>query len=243
MCSISFCGSTTVSTILPLSKIFKFVPDKVPKDLGYGVKTITEEIANIVSHGTGLLLFLVGSPLLLYKAATSGVEHYLIGCVIFCISLLMVYTSSTIYHSTFRALAKRRMRILDHVSIYFLIAGSFTPFLLITIHSKLGDWALITLWSMVLIGSVFKLFYTHKFKLASTLAYVSMGTISFFFLEPLERDLPELSYLFLQIGLYSYLIGVPFYLWRKLYFNHLIWHLFVLCGSITHFIAVWLMLD
>lgn len=224
-----------------MSKLFKFVPDEVPKDLGYGVKTIPEEIANIVSHGVGLLLFVVASPLLIYKAAISNVDYYLLGSIIFCISLLMVYTSSTVYHCTFRDYAKRRMRIVDHVSIYFLIAGSFTPFLLITIQSKSGDWALITLWSMVLIGSVFKLFFTHKFKVASTIAYVLMGAISFLFLEPLEQNLPDLSYSFLQIGLYSYLIGVPFYLWRKLYFNHLIWHIFVLIGSLTHFIAVWLM--
>jgi hemolysin III len=224
-----------------LKNIFKFVPDEVPEDLGYGVKTIPEEIANIVSHGIGLLLFLIGSPLLIYKAATSSVDYYLIGCAIFCTSLLMVYASSTIYHSTFRAQTKRRMRIVDHVSIYFLITGSFTPFLLITIQSKSGDWVLITLWVMVIVGSIFKLFYTHKFKTASTLAYVLMGTVSFFFLEPLEQNLPDLSYLFLQIGIYSYLIGVPFYLWRKLYFNHLVWHIFVLGGSVSHFLAVWYM--
>lgn len=237
---MSLCGST-ISTITSLQKLFKFVPDEVPENLRYGIKSIPEEIANMVSHGAGLLFFIIGIPLLIYKSVNSEIEGYFFGNLIFGVSLLMVYTSSTVYHSVFRLKIKRRLRIFDHISIYFLIAGSFTPFLLVYVRTETGNWVLISLWTMVLIGSIFKLFYTHKFKLVSTLAYVAMGALALFVLEPLRQNLPESSYLFLQIGLASYLVGVPFYLWKRLYHNHLIWHIFVLGGSLSHFIAAWMM--
>lgn len=230
-----------ISTITFLQKLFKFVPDEVPENLRYGIKSMPEEIANMVSHGVGLIFFLLGIPFLLYKSVNSGVDGYLLGNLIFGLSLLMVYTSSTVYHSVFRVRIKQRLRVFDHISIYFLIAGSFTPFLLVYVRTETGNWVLISLWTMVLVGSIFKLFYTHKFKLVSTLAYVSMGALALVVIEPLRLSLPETSHLFLKIGLGSYLLGVPFYLWKRLYHNHLIWHIFVLCGSLSHFIAAWLM--
>lgn len=226
-----------------MRKLFKFVPDAVPENLRYGIKSIPEEIANMVSHGVGLIFFLLASPFLIYKTLVSGVAYYTLGSAVFAVSLLMVYTSSTVYHSVFRLKAKRRLRVFDHISIYFLIAGSFTPFLLVFVRNESGKFVLITLWAMVLIGSVFKLFFTHKFKIVSTLAYVGMGALALLVIEPLRLGLPELSYIFLKIGLASYLIGVPFYLWKQLYFNHFIWHVFVLGGSLSHFIAAWLMVE
>lgn len=225
-----------------MRKLFPFIPAAVPDDLKYGIKSINEEIANMLSHGVGFVLFLIGAPLLLYKSIHSDTQGYLIGSMVFCFSLLMVYTSSTIYHSVYKVKLRRKLRVFDHISIYFLIAGSFTPFLLVTVQSETGKWVLITQWLMVLIGSVFKFFFTHKFKLISTLAYVGMGALSLFVIEPLRLALPLTSYQFLQVGLFSYLFGVPFYLWGKLPFNHLIWHLFVLAGSVSHFVAVWLMI-
>lgn len=224
-----------------MSKLFKFVPDEVPENLRYGIKSIPEEVANMVSHGVGAVFFLVGTPPMLHKSATSGTDGYFLGTLIFSISLLMVYASSTVYHSVFRLKIKRRLRVLDHVSIYFLIAGSFTPFLLVYVPSETGKWVLNILWTMVAVGSVFKLFYTHKFKLISTLAYISMGALALIVIEPLQQNLPELSYRFLQLGLGSYVIGVPFYLMKSLYFNHLIWHIFVFLGSFLHFLAIWWM--
>ena len=203
------CGSP-ISTITFLQKLFKFVPDEVPENLRYGIKSIPEEVANMVSHGIGLVIFLIGSPFLVYQALVSDVDNYTLGTVIFCVSLLMVYISSTVYHSVFRLKIKRSLRIFDHISIYFLIAGSFTPFLLVYVQTQIGSLVLTSLWTMVLVGSVFKLFYTHKFKLISTLAYVGMGALALVVIEPLRLTLPEISYTFLQIGLGSYLLGVPF---------------------------------
>lgn len=196
----------------------------------------------MISHGIGFVFFLFSSPFLIYKAATSGNENYVFGSVVFCISLLMVYTSSTLYHSVYRLRTKQRLRTLDHISIYFLIAGSYTPFLLVFVRTERGDLVLTILWAMVIIGSAFKLFFTHKFKAISTLAYVSMGAMALLVMEPLQSNLPEISFIFLKAGLLLYFIGVPFYLWIRLRYNHLVWHIFVLAASICHFIGVWKMI-
>lgn len=195
----------------------------------------------MVSHGVGFAFFLLATPALLFHAFTEKTVAYLLGTIIFCVSLLMVYTSSTLYHSVYTLKLRQRLRIFDHISIYFLIAGSFTPFILVYVPTSSGKQTLITLWVMVLIGAVFKYFYTHKFKLVSTLAYVGMGAMAFFVIEPLQQNLPEISYLFLRIGLASYVLGVPFYLWKNLNYNHLIWHIFVIGGSLAHFLAIYLM--
>lgn len=196
----------------------------------------------MLSHGFGLVFFLTASPFLIFRAVQVDIDGYAFGSLVFCFSLLMVYTSSTIYHSVYKLKLKKPLRVFDHISIYFLIAGSFTPFIFLAVPSEIGKWVLITQWTMVAIGTVFKLFFTHTFKLISTLTYVGMGAMSLFVIEPLRLALPASSYQFLQLGLFSYLLGVPFYLWGKLPYNHLIWHVFVLGGSVSHFIAVWLML-
>lgn len=226
-----------------MKKLFKFIPDTIPENLHHSIKSIPEEYANMISHGAGLMLFIVGLPFLLYKSIASGVGGYTTGNLVFGISLLMVYSASTLYHSVFRLRLRSRLRTFDHISIYFLIAGSFTPFLLVYLRSERGTLVLITLWLMVLIGSVFKFFFTDRVKLVSTMAYVGMAGMALFVIEPLSLVLPEISYSLLKLGMISYLIGVPFYLWQRLYFNHLIWHLFVLGGSVSHFLAIWYLID
>ena len=213
------------------------IPKEVPEELKPLIKSIPEEIANMVSHGLGILFFLVSIPLLLLRVQNDG--WLLLGSAIFSVSLLMVYFSSTIYHSVYKLYLKRRLRVFDHISIYFLIAGSFTPFILAHIQTTLG-WSLLgIIWLMVLIGGVFKYFFTHRFNVVSTLAYVGMGGMAVFIITPLRENLSDQSLLWLATGGISYLIGVPFYLWKGLKFNHLIWHIFVLGGSISHFMAVW----
>lgn len=216
------------------------LPEGVPEELKPLIKSIPEEIANMVSHGLGALFFVVGVPLLLFQVKDNF--WLLLGCVIFGISLLMVYFSSTIYHSVYRLFLKRRLRVFDHISIYFLIAGSFTPFILVHIQTTLGWTILGVIWLMVLIGGVFKYFYTHRFNVISTLAYVGMGCMALFLITPLSENLPEKSLSWLAAGGVSYLLGVPFYLWKKLKFNHLIWHVFVLGGSVSHYLAVWFLI-
>jgi hemolysin III len=220
-------------------KLFKFVPDEIPKGLEGNIKSIPEEIANMVSHGIGWIFFLCAVPALLFKANQTGNVWYFIGCLVFGISLMMVYTSSTLYHSYYKDFVRKRLRVFDHISIYFLITGSFTPFILVHLQTSIGWFIFGVLWSMVLIGSVFKYFFTHKYNLVATLAYVGMGCMAFFIINPLYASISDTSATWLSLGGLSYLIGVVFYLWKNLKFGHFIWHIFVLLGSFSHFMAVW----
>ncbi|MCL4139771.1 UNVERIFIED_CONTAM: hypothetical protein GTU68_014750 [Idotea baltica] len=193
----------------------------------------------MISHGIGLLFFLIGVPLLIYKGISAEGSWTLIGNLIFGVSLLMVYTSSAVYHSVYNLELRKRLRVIDHICIYFLIAGSFSPFILVYLQTDLGYLVFGILWLMVLVGSVFKYFFTHQYNLVATLAYVAMGCMAFFIIKPLTLVIPEVSTYLLAIGGISYTIGVVFYLWKTLKFNHLIWHVFVLIGSVAHFFSAW----
>lgn len=193
----------------------------------------------MISHGLGLFGFILSVPMLLIRASTIHNTWYFTGSLIFGLSLLMVYTSSTLYHSYYKAFVRKRLRVFDHISIYFLITGSFTPFILVHLQTSRGWLIFGILWSMVLIGGVFKFFFAHKYNLIATLAYVGMGCMAFFIINPLFAALSSRSASWLTIGGLSYLIGVVFYLWKKLKYSHFIWHLFVLFGSVSHFLAVW----
>ena len=160
--------------------MFGFLPDEIPEYLKIDIKSIPEERANMVSHGAGLLLFIVGIPFLIRYTFQTGHLAYFLGTIVYCISLLMVYTSSTLYHSSYKAKVRKRLRLFDHISIYFLIAGSYSPFLLTHFQNTSG-WIIFTvLWSMVLIGSMAKLFFGPDFKLISTGAYLVMGWLAIF---------------------------------------------------------------
>ncbi|WP_341227750.1 hemolysin III family protein [uncultured Arcticibacterium sp.] len=219
--------------------IFSFIPKTVPKELDGLVKSIPEEVANFVSHAIGLIIFLFAVPLLVLKASSSGDFWAVIGNLIFGISLLMVYTSSTLYHGVFKLELRKKLRVIDHICIYFLIAGSFSPFILVYLQTETGWLVFGVLWLMVLVGSVFKYFFTHQFNFVATLAYVGMGCMAFFILDPLTKAISEVSTSCLIFGGLSYAIGVVFYLWKTLKYNHFIWHIFVLMGSLAHFLAAW----
>lgn len=215
-----------------------FSVKQVPEHLKVDIKSINEERANMVSHGLGLLLFLISIPFLIFHSISTGVFGYYLGSIIYGISLIMLYTSSTLYHSSYHAKTRRRLRIFDHISIYFLIAGSYTPFILTHIQTTAGWTIFIVLWSMVLLGSIVKLFFVHKFKLISTMAYLVMGWLALFIIKPLYVELPRESFYWIAAGGLFYTIGAYFYMKEKMKYNHLVWHLFVLGGSIAHFVAV-----
>lgn len=215
------------------------IPSEVPVKLQNDIKSIREEVANMISHGAGLVLAALAVPFLLYAAHKTGKEWHFWGTVIYSISLFMVYTSSTLYHSVYRVKLRRILRTLDHISIYFLIAGSYTPFIVAHLRTSLGWTVFIILWSMAAIGTIFKLFYTHRFKKLSTLAYLVMGWMAIVLIKPLMTLLPPESFKWIVIGGMSYTLGTIFYLWKGLKYNHFIWHLWVLGGSIGHFVAVY----
>ena len=213
--------------------------NELPEHLKVDIKSINEERANMLSHGLGVLLFLALIPFLISYAAKTGMAVYLVSVILYSISLLMVYTASTLYHSSYDAKYRRRLKIFDHVSIYFLIAGTYSPFILTHLRTTAGWVIFIVLWSMVVIGSIVKLFHVEKFKLISTLAYLVMGWLVIFIIKPLYLLLPEVSFYWILIGGVSYTAGVFFYLKESIRYNHLVWHLFVLGGSVSHFVAVY----
>lgn len=197
-----------------------------------------QELANSLSHGFGIIFGVVALPILISLAAMQDNVPGMVGAALFGFGFLMVYVFSTLYHSVATPRLKRVLRILDHISIYFLIAGSYTPFLLQYLRDAKGITLLVVLWSLVLLGTIFKVFFTGKFEKLSTLVYLAMGWMLVFvgksFLEKIPGDVMWM----LAIGGLSYTLGVVFYRWKKLPYHHAIWHLFVLGGSICHYVAI-----
>lgn len=199
-----------------------------------------EEKLNVITHAFGFALSILGLILLIIKAYEYGNVLHLVSFSIFGASMILLYAASTLYHSAKKPLLRYRLNILDHASIYILIAGTYTPFALITLNGIVG-WVIFgVVWSMALAGVILKLFYTGKYNLLSTSMYVLMGWIIVFAIKPLlnNLDLPGLLWLF--AGGISYTLGAVFFSIDKIRFNHAIFHLFVLLGSFCHYISIYL---
>lgn len=196
-----------------------------------------EEKANILTHTFGLLLGLIVAPFILYKA--KNVPAHFWGVMVFMLSLIAVYLSSTLYHS---ARAERRrfvLRKVDHICIYFLIAGTHTPFLLIYLPNSQGYLYLAILWGLVLFGICYKLFFFGKWEWFSLALYLAMGWMAIFTVPPMLDQMPNTSLNWIIFGGIAYTVGVFFYARHSLKYHHAIWHVFVLAGSAGHFMAVW----
>ncbi len=197
-----------------------------------------EEIANSIIHGLGALLGVVGMTVLLVFAVLYGTRAHFISYLIYGSSLIFLYSASTLYHALPFLKAKSIFKVLDHVGIYFLIAGTYTPFLLINLS---GPWAvgmLITIWSLALIGTIFKLFFTGRFTLVSTLMYIAMGWVIIIAYAPMSEALSPEIIKWILLGGFFYTGGTVVYLMKRVPYHHAVWHSFVLFGSIAHYIAV-----
>ena len=199
---------------------------------------LRDEFYNAITHGLGALLSIIGGIVLITLAAIYGNQWQLISAVIYSISLVGLYGASTLYHSTHEPIAKRRYKVLDHCMIYVLIAGSYTPFTLIAMRDDGGWWLFGISWSMALAGIVFKLFFTGRFELVSTLLYLGMGWMMLFAAGPMLRNIGTAELAWLGIGGFFYSFGTIFYLMDRIRHNHAIWHAFVLAGSASHFVAI-----
>ena len=199
----------------------------------------TEEKINILTHGLGLLLSIAALVLLIIHASTHGTARHIVSFTIFGASLILLYSASTLYHYSQKPEIRRKLNILDHASIYVLIAGTYTPFTLITLKGWLG-WTIFGItWGIAIIGVFFKLFYTGRFDKISTIAYVAMGWIIIFAVKPLIENLPLNGLYWLLAGGIFYTIGAVLYSVKKIKFNHAIFHVFVLLGSFSHFMAIY----
>lgn len=206
------------------------------------IESKAEEIANFVSHTAGAGLAILGFIMLIIRASWYNNIPALISYIIFSLGLMVLYTMSSIYHGLKPSKAKNVFEILDHSSIYFLIAASYTPFLVLGLKSNMGITLLVIQWIICIIGITFKAFFTGKFKGISTIVYLIMGWMIVFSWNELIAKISPISLGFLIAGGILYSLGTIFYMWKVCKFNHMIWHIFVILGSIAHYVAVWFLL-
>lgn len=198
-----------------------------------------EEKINVTTHAFGLLLSLVALVFLLIRAYVHGNTRSIVSFAVFGLSLVFLYAVSTLYHSAKKPESRSRLRIYDHASIYVLIAGTYTPFTLITLNGTTG-WVIFGIsWGLAISGIILKLFFTGKYHLLSTLMYIFMGWVIVFAINPLIENLSSPGLLWLLAGGVAYTVGAVLYSVRKIRFNHTIFHIFVLIGSFSHFMSVY----
>ncbi|WP_298417265.1 hemolysin III family protein [uncultured Kordia sp.] len=198
-----------------------------------------EEKLNILSHGLGVILGIIALLFLVKQAIQYGETIHLVSCTIYGLSIIVLYLASTLYHKTTTPKLRNRLRVFDHAAIYLLIAGTYTPFALITLEGTTGWIIFGTVWAFAVVGITLKLFFTGQFDKLSTLMYVFMGWIIVFAINPLMENLSSDGLFWLFAGGVAYTVGAILYSIRKLPFNHAIFHIFVLAGSICHFISVY----
>ena len=200
--------------------------------------TLGEEIANSVIHGVGIVLGIAGLGVLTAFASLRGDAWHIVGCSIFGAALILLYTTSTLYHSIPHPRAKAVMRTLDHSAIFILIAGTYTPFLLVNLRGPWG-WSLFgIIWGLALIGIALRIARGRRSTLLSVGLYVGMGWAVVVAIEPMLDGVAPGGLLLLLLGGLAYTLGVAFYVWKRLPYHHAIWHGFVLAGSILHFFAI-----
>jgi len=198
-----------------------------------------EEKTNIISHAVGLVLGIVALVLMVVKASLYGNAWHIVGVSIFGASLICLYVASTLYHSAKSPTARSRLRVFDHATIFVLIAGTYTPFTLVTLNGWVG-WLLFGLsWGIAVTGIILKLFFTGRYDVLSTLMYIFMGWMIIFAAKPLINSLSADGLWWLIIGGVAYTVGAVIYGIKKIPLNHAIFHMFVLLGSFCHFITVY----
>ncbi|GGA39991.1 PAQR family membrane homeostasis protein TrhA [Paenibacillus physcomitrellae] len=201
-----------------------------------------EEMANAVTHGVGALLSVVALVLLIVFASLKGTTWHVVSFTVYGVSMLLLYSCSTLVHGLKEGRAKDLFEIFDHSSIYLFIAGTYTPFLLVATRGPLS-WTLFGIvWGIAAVGVVFKAFFVKRFLFMSTLFYLGMGWLIVLIWPELTAAVPTPGMMLLMVGGALYTLGTLFYVWRGFPYHHAVWHLFVLGGSVLHFLAVLLYL-
>jgi hemolysin III len=201
-------------------------------------KLTIEELANTLTHGFGFLLSLFGLGLLIYLASIYGDIWYIVSAVIYGLSLIALYSASTFYHGATSPKLKEKLQLLDHCCIYLLIAGTYTPFTLIALRGTFGNSLFLVVWLFALVGIGIKIFFHNRIPAASVISYLVMGWIGIIAVQPLYNILGLAPLILILVGGIAYTLGTIFYGWNSLKHHHAVWHLFVLGGSILHFLAI-----
>ena len=197
-----------------------------------------EELANVLTHGLGAVAALAGGAVMVLLAALHGDAWQLAGAITFGVCLLALYVASTLYHAAPTPVAKARLKVLDHCAIYLLIAGTYTPFTLVGLRGPWGWGLFAAIWGLALAGVVFKLFSAGRFRVLSTSIYIGMGWLVLLAIKPLVGALSTWELGWLLAGGIFYTAGTVFYHRPSMRYSHAVWHLFVLAGSVSHFLAV-----
>jgi hemolysin III len=200
--------------------------------------SLAEEVLNSLTHGIGAALSIVGMTLLLAFAGLDADFWKLTSFAIYGVSLTLLYLSSTLYHGFHDPMLKRAFKIVDHCAIYLLIAGTYTPFLLVNLRGSVGWTLFAVIWGLALAGICFKLLFGSRYRILSVSTYLLMGWLIVFASTEMVASIERGGILLLAAGGITYSLGVIFYLWKRLPYSHPIWHLFVLGGSICHYLAI-----
>jgi len=209
----------------------------LPHKLLETVYSKAEEFANSTSHGIGVIFGIVGLVMMLLIAGSEVTR--VVSALIYGTSIILLFLASTIYHSVTKESARALMRTLDHCAIYLLIAGTYTPYMLISLENN-GGWLYLTvIWSIALLGVLFKVFLGHRFPKTSLGSYLAMGWFLLIAGQEMLENVSTEGLILLAAGGACYTVGAVFYAWEKLIFNHAIWHLFVLGGAVFHFLSIY----
>ncbi len=212
--------------------------DSSSKPLQWHTQSLGEEIANSVIHGIGIALSVAALVLLVVFASLRGDAWRIVSFSVYGTTLIMLYMASTLYHAITNERAKRFFKLMDHVSIYLLIAGTYTPIALVSMRGGWG-WSIFgVIWFMAITGILLKIMFIGRFKILSTIIYVLMGWMIVIAFKPMLNMVPPGLLMWLLIGGVCYTLGVIFYVWKVMPYHHAVWHLFVLGGSISHFFGM-----
>ncbi|WP_266157365.1 PAQR family membrane homeostasis protein TrhA [Dyella silvatica] len=197
-----------------------------------------DELASSIIHGIGILLSIAGLVWLVALSSMLGDARAVVASAVFGSTLILLYTASTLYHSIPGVAAKKLLRTFDHIAIFLLIAGTYTPFTLIALPGVWG-WSLFSaVWLLAVLGSALELGWLKRYRKFAVLLYIAMGWVGMVAFKPLSAHLQTGGMVLLIAGGLTYTLGVPFYLWRRLPYHHAVWHFFVLAGSVLHYLAV-----
>jgi hemolysin III len=212
---------------------------KPPLALSKRTNSSSEELANTISHGIGLIAALIGAPILVFAARDTGSNVFFIGTMIFVAAMLMLYLASTLYHAWPETRTKCALRLFDHCAIFFLIAGTYTPFALGPLRDKWGSMILAVVWPIAVFGIILKAVRgTSRHRTLAMSLYLGLGWSALIIIGPLISKIPPTALFWLFAGGVAYTVGVLFFVNERLRYGHFVWHLFVLAGTSCHFLAV-----
>jgi hemolysin III len=201
-------------------------------------RLLIEEIANSFTHGIGFVLSLAGLAILIIHAWAKGGKSQIIACSIYGATLVLVYAASTLYHGVRNPRIKHIFSLADHSAIYLVIAGTYTPFTMISLRGFWGWTLLILVWSLSLFGIAFKIAFVNRYRGVSMALYLIIGWLAIIAAKPIISSIPLGCLILIACGGVAYMTGLIFYAWERLPFNHTIWHIFVIVGSVCHYCAV-----